>query len=233
MKVSGGHMIKARVLDVDRKKITLDTGIKMAKIAVTDITPECILEQMPSADGTPRNPGEILAGDIVQVYLEHEETPEGDMLVSGQQAAVRRRVRAVWKELQDRMEDGKPVKGRILNSVAGGFSVGVAGLVCFLPNSVATRATTRKIGELQDFKVTQMNPSRTNVVLTDWRFNPNQHNNRNYGNSGGNMGRWRQQQPKQQRDVVREAAGLKEELEGKKQAAPAAAVRQAAPAATV
>lgn len=214
MKVSGGHMIKARVLEVDRKKITLDTGVKMAKIAVTDITPECILEQMPSTDGSPRTPGEILAGDIVQVYLEHEETPEGDMLVSGQQAAVRRRVRAVWKELQDRMQDGKPVKGRILNNVAGGYSVGVAGLVCFLPNSVATRATTRKIGELQDFKVTQMNASRTNVVLTDWRYNPNQQNNR-YQRGGANIGRWRQQQPRQQRDVIKEATGLKEELEGK------------------
>jgi len=214
MKVSGGHMIKARVLEVDRKKITLDTGVKMAKIAVTDITPECILEQMPNADGTLRIPGEILAGDTVQVYLEHEETPEGDMLVSGQQAAVKKRVRAVWKELQDRLQDGKPVKGRVLNSVAGGYSVGVAGLVCFLPNSLATRATTRKIGELQDFKVSQMNASRTNVVLTDWRYTPNRQNNRNqYG--GGNPGKWRQQQPKQPRSVIKEAIGLKEELERK------------------
>ena len=212
MKVSGGHMIKARVLEVDRKKITLDTGVKMAKIAVTDITPECILEQAPTADGSPRAAGEILAGDIVQVYLEHEETPEGDMLVSGQQAAVRRRVRAVWKELQDRMIDGKPVKGRILNSVAGGYSVGIAGLVCFLPNSVATRATTRRIGELQEFKVTQMNPSRKNVVVADWRYNRNQQQYRNPG--GGGMNRWKQQQPRQ-RDVIKEAAGLKEELEGK------------------
>jgi hypothetical protein len=227
MKVSGGHMIKARVLDVDRKKITLDTGVKMAKIAVTDITPECILEQMPTADGSPRTPGEILAGDIVQVYLEHEETPEGDMLVSGQQAAVRRRVRAVWKELQDRMEDGKPVKGRILNSVAGGYSVGVAGLVCFLPNSVATRATTRRIGELQDFKVTQMNPSRTNVVLTDWRYNPNQQHNNNR-HHGGNA-KWRQQQQPRQRDVIKEAAGLKEELEGKAPTPAAQAAGAVAP----
>jgi hypothetical protein len=214
MKVSGGHMIKARVLEVDRKKITLDTGLKMAKIAVTDITPECIMEQMPSPDGSPRIPGEILAGDIVQVYLEHEETPEGDMLVSGQQAAVRRRVRAVWKELQDRMQDQKPVKGRILNSVAGGFSVGVAGLVCFLPNSLATPATTRKIGELQDFKVAQMNASRTNVVLSDSRYIPHYQKNRNQ-HGRDTMGRWRQQQPRQQRDVIKEAMGLKEELEGK------------------
>ena len=164
-------MIKARVLHVDRKKILLNTGIKLAKIATSDITPECILEQRGSDDPAepPRSPGEVRPGDTVQVFLEHEETPEGDMLVSGQQAAVKRRVRAVWKELQDRLHDGQPVKGRVLNSLSGGYAVGVAGLVCFLPNRATTPATARRIGELQDFKVVQMNPARNNVVLTDWR----------------------------------------------------------------
>jgi len=106
----------------------------------------------------------------VQVYLEHEETPEGDMLVSGQQAAVRRRVRAVWRELQQRLIDGRPVKGRILNSVPGGFAIGVGGLVCFASNRSMTKATARRIGELQDFKVVQMNPARNNVVLEDNRL---------------------------------------------------------------
>lgn len=58
MNVAGGHMIKARVLQVDKRKVTLDTGMKLAKIAVSDITPDCILERasaeaggFPSADG--------------------------------------------------------------------------------------------------------------------------------------------------------------------------------------
>ena len=224
MQVAGGHMIKARVLQADRRKITLDTGLKMAKIAVSDITPECILQQVPSGDGTPRTPGTIIPGDIVQVYLEHEETPEGDMLVSGQQAAVRRRVRAVWKELQDRMQDGRPVKGRVLNSLAGGYAVGVAGLVCFLPNRSTTKATSRRIGELQNFKVIQMNPARNNVVVYDWRMvNNNNFNNRG-GGGGGNAGNWRQRQQQYQQQqqqqkppprqrIVKEAAGLTEDLE--------------------
>lgn len=162
-------MIEARVLHVDRRKITLDTGVKIAKIALSDITPECILSRAPD-DGITRDLGEVRVGDTVQVYLEHEETPEGDMLVSGQQAAVRRRVRAVWRELQERLHDGKPIKGRILNAVAGGYAVGIAGLVCFLPNSMVTRGTARRIGELQQFKVAQMTASRNNVVLQDWQY---------------------------------------------------------------
>ena len=215
-------MIKARVLAADRKKITLDAGIKIAKIAVSDITPECILEQVPSKDGTPRSPGEILPGDLVQVYMEYEETPEGDMLVSGQQAAVRRRVRAVWRELLDRLKDGKPVKGRVLNSLTGGFAVGVGGLVCFLPASAATRAATRRIGELQDFKVTNMNIARNNVVLADWRVVRGERSmfkyDPNYNNNRGNKENFQRQPPGQRynkpRAVVAAAEVLKSELEG-------------------
>jgi hypothetical protein len=230
LKVSGGHMIKARVLNVDRKRIMLDTGVKVAKIAVGDITPDCIIER--AADGgVPRGPGEVRPGDVLQVYLEHEETPEGDMLVSGQQAAVRRRVRAVWRELQDRLQDGKPVKGRVLNTLSGGYAVGVAGLVCFLPNSATTRATARRIGELQDFKVAAMNAARNNVVLADWRFvrggrpifSPQHRGDyqQRGGGGGGGGGQWRQQQqqqnrgPRRERAVLKEAEGLKGELEKK------------------
>jgi small subunit ribosomal protein S1 len=166
--VSKGHMIQARILSIDKRKVTLDTGIAIAKVAVTDITPDCILK--PIDDKKPRKLGEIRVGDVVQVFLERKETPEGDMLVSGQQAAVQRRVRAVWKELQNRMHNDKKVKGRILNAVSGGFAVGVGGLVCFLPNSMATKATSRKVGELQYFRILQMNPARSNVVLQDWAF---------------------------------------------------------------
>lgn len=208
-------MIKARVLAVDRRKITLDAGVKVAKIAVSDISPECILEEAPSPDGTPRSHGEVLPGDVVQVFLEHEETPEGDMLVSGQQAAVRRRSRAVWRELLDRLRDGQPVKGRVLNSLGGGFAVGIGGLVCFLPNSAATRATTRRIGELQEFRVTQMNIARNNVVLADWRVVRGARGM--WHSKPGSSNRPQQQQGRdntKHREVVAAAEDLKVELEG-------------------
>lgn len=164
-------MIKARVLNVDKKRILLDTGIKIAKIGISDITPECIIERSTRDSSPPRDsPTEVRPGDVLQVYLEHFESPEGDMLVSGQQAAVRRRVRAVWKELQNCMDDGRPVKGRILNAVSGGFSVGIAGLICFLPLRSTAQRTAQKIGDLQDFKVVRMNPARNNVVLADCKM---------------------------------------------------------------
>jgi hypothetical protein len=117
-------------------------------------------------------PGEVRPGDVVQIYLEYEETPEGDMMVSGQQAATQRRLRAVWKELVERAKAGRPVKGRILNQLTGGFAVGVAGLTCFLPATRCSPVMASKIGELQDFKIMAMSPAKNNVVLTDPRLDP-------------------------------------------------------------
>jgi len=161
-------MIKATVVHKDKRKLILDTGIKYATIGLHEITPESILERkgrkLLSRDE------EVEVGDTLQVFLESVETPEGEMLVTGQQAAVKKRTKAVWAELLERLKDGKPVKGRLLNSLSGGYSVGVAGLVCFLPNRNASRITTSRIGELADYRVIQMNASRSNVVLEDCRL---------------------------------------------------------------
>ena len=47
----------------------------------------------------------------MQVFLESVETPEGDMLVSGQQAAQERRFQAIWNELEQRMKEREKVQG--------------------------------------------------------------------------------------------------------------------------
>lgn len=48
---------------------------------------------------------------MVQVFLESVGTLEGDMLVSGVQAAAARRMAAVWNELEGRYKRGEMVKG--------------------------------------------------------------------------------------------------------------------------
>ena len=177
MKVARGHMIQAKVLHKDKKKLILDAGVRTTSIGLHEVGPEAILK---TVDGRAPEEGGVQVGDTVQVFLEEVETPEGDMLVTGQQAAVKRRVKAVWAELLERLKDGKPVKGRLLNSLSGGYSVGVAGMVCFLPNRNAAKITAARIGELADYRVIQMNASRSNVVLEDCRL---QH--RRQGKSGG------------------------------------------------
>lgn len=165
MKVSQGHMIMAKVIKIDKKKVILDTGVKYTTIGLHELTEDSILERKNG-----NSSGPVREGDTVQVFLESIETPEGDMLVTGQESAVQIRAQAIWAELLERLKDGKPVKGRLLNSLAGGYSVGVAGIVCFLPNRNASKYTASRIGELSDYKVIQMNASRSNVVLEDCRL---------------------------------------------------------------
>lgn len=181
--LSEGHMVKAKVVKVDKRKAILDLrNGKFATIGVHELTPDSVLERkLDPAAANQRASADIAlsdalqeatptVGDTVQVFLESIETPEGNVLVRGQESAVSRRTKAVWQQLLERLKDGKPVKGRLLNSLAGGYSVGVAGIVCFLPNRNASKVTASRIGELSEYRVIQMNASRSNVVLSDCRM---------------------------------------------------------------
>jgi len=86
------------------------------------------------------------------------------------------------------LKDGRPVKGRLLNSLAGGYSVGVAGIVCFLPNRNASKVTAGRIGELSEYRVIQMNASRSNVVLSDCRLDRGRGGEGRRGGRGGRRG---------------------------------------------
>ena len=194
--LSEGHMIKATVVKVDGRKAILDLrNGKFATIGMHELNSDSVLErgrereregdEEDSSSG-PRPPR---PGDTVRVFLESIETPEGDVLVRGQESAVSRRTKAVWQELLERLKDGRPVKGRLLNSLAGGYSVGVAGIVCFLPNRNASKVTAGRIGELSEYRVIQMNASRSNVVLSDCRLDRGDRGRGGEGRRGGRGGR--------------------------------------------
>lgn len=161
-----GHMIRAQILEMGRRTVTLDTGLLPARVARADLPPECVVGTTVE-DDKPRSPGELREGDVVQVFLESVGTLEGDMLVSGVQAAAARRMAAVWNELEGRYKRGEMVKGRILNAIYRGFSVGVAGVVGFLPARQCSRPTARRIGQLQKFRILSLDRARGSFILAD------------------------------------------------------------------
>jgi len=202
--LSEGHMIKATVVKVDGRKAILDLrNGKFATIGMHELNSDSVLErgrgrgrererERERGRGREGNEEDSSSGprpgDTVQVFLESIETPEGDVLVRGQESAVSRRTKAVWQELLERLKDGRPVKGRLLNSLAGGYSVGVAGIVCFLPNRNASKVTAGRIGELSEYRVIQMNASRSNVVLSDCRLDRGRGGEGRRGGRGGRRG---------------------------------------------
>lgn len=78
-------------------------------------------------------------------------------------------------ELDFLRRSGQAVHGYILNSVNGGFSVGLNGLVAFAPNNelaIAAKGKTQAkqnylfLGSRMNFRVAKINFERRNVILT-------------------------------------------------------------------
>jgi ribosomal protein S1 len=82
----------------------------------------------------------------------------------------------LFYELEYLKKKNQSLKGYILNSVNGGFSVGIGGIVGFIPNNEITtnkntqyqsnRLNTIILDSCFDFKILNINFSRKNVVLT-------------------------------------------------------------------
>ncbi len=114
-----GSIVSGVVLDVDKDWVTVHVGLKS--------------EGVVSLDEFRNNDGEldISVGDEVEVALEAVEDGYGETRISREKA----RKIATWKMLEDALESGEFVTGKIINRVKGGFSVEVEVVKAFLPGS--------------------------------------------------------------------------------------------------
>jgi len=75
----------------------------------------------------------------------------------------------VWEDIKESYEEGKTVKGVIVNRVKGGFSVDI-GVQAFLPGSQADLRPIRNLDEMVGktftFKILKYNRKRSNIVLS-------------------------------------------------------------------
>ena len=104
-----GSIVSGVVLDVDKDWVTIHVGLKS--------------EGVVSLDEFRDNAGEvaIAVGDEVQVALEAVEDGYGETRISREKA----RKITTWKMLEDALETGEFVTGKIQNRVKGGFAVEV------------------------------------------------------------------------------------------------------------
>lgn len=72
---------------------------------------------------------------MLKFTVEELETPYGDMQLAVERPQERDKFARVWREIRAAMLADEAVLGRVLNAVGGGYSVGVAGIVCFCPIS--------------------------------------------------------------------------------------------------
>ena len=114
-----GKVITTRIVAVDRRNgvAHATTGLRAPTTYRLDELPE-----------------NVAVGDVVEARVKWMNNPlrELDLEVKGL-AASKKKERA-WRELLEARDNGKSVKGRILNAVNGGYAVGIAGLIAFLPS---------------------------------------------------------------------------------------------------
>lgn len=112
-------------------------------------------------------PNDIHVGDVLHVTLETTETPFGDPAVSIDMPKGPDRYEQTLEELQRAYDSGEQIMGRILNSVNGGYAVGVAGLVAFCPFRMCTLQTASHLGVLQPFIINSFRQEPFNMILQD------------------------------------------------------------------
>jgi len=154
LEMQPGSIVTGVVLDVDKEWVTVHVGLKSEGIIS--------LDEFRNNDGSV----EIESGDEVQVALEAVEDGYGETRISREKA----RKIGTWKKLEEALETGEFVEGKVLTRVKGGFSVEVDVVKAFLPGSLVDIRPVKEAPELentvQEFKVIKLDYKRNNVVLS-------------------------------------------------------------------
>src|SRR6056300_2001415 len=127
-----GSIVSGVVLDVDNDWVTVHVGLKS--------------EGVVPLDEFRNNEGEvnISVGDEVEVALEAVEDGYGETRISREKA---RKIKT-WKKLEEALETGEFVEGKVLTRVKGGFSVEVDVVKAFLPGSLVDIRPVKEAPEL-------------------------------------------------------------------------------------
>ncbi|MCF8304446.1 MAG: 30S ribosomal protein S1 [Bacteroidales bacterium] len=105
-------------------------------------------------------------GDTLEVYVESQEDPNGQLLLSHRKARTLRS----WERINNAFENDEIVKGHVKSRTKGGLIVDVFGIECFLPGSQIDVKPIRDydafVGKTMEFKVVKINQEYKNVVVS-------------------------------------------------------------------
>ena len=107
-------------------------------------------------------------GDQLRLMVRHVQNPMGEMELSNTQRELEEREFGLWGEIKATRSRGGLIKGRVLNVCKGGWSVGIAGYVAFLPNNCVKPYDGRAkppLGELLQFRILKIRDDIRNIVV--------------------------------------------------------------------
>ena len=153
-KLKPGAIVIGTVVDVRNDVVVINAGLKSEGIVP--------IEQFRNEAGEI----DVGVGDEIKVALDSLENGFGETVLSREKA----KRAMVWDELEEVMEAGETITGRISGKVKGGFTVDIKDVRAFLPGSLVDVRPVRDPvyleGKELEFKIIKLDRKRNNVVVS-------------------------------------------------------------------
>ncbi|MCR5038588.1 MAG: 30S ribosomal protein S1 [Bacteroidales bacterium] len=108
----------------------------------------------------------LKVGDKVEVYVENQEGPNGQLILSHKKALLLKS----WDRVNEAFEKGEIINGYVKSRTKGGLIVEVFGIEAFLPGSQIDVKPIRDydvfVDSVMEFKVVKINQEFKNVVVS-------------------------------------------------------------------
>ncbi len=109
---------------------------------------------------------DLKVGDTVEVYVENQEDPNGQLILSHKKA----RILKSWERINAAFENQEIIKGYVKSRTKGGLIVDIFGIEAFLPGSQIDVKPIRDydvfVDKVMEFKVVKINHEYKNVVVS-------------------------------------------------------------------
>jgi len=109
---------------------------------------------------------DLKVGDTVEVYVENQEDPNGQLILSHKKA----RILKSWERINAAYEKQEIIKGYVKSRTKGGLIVDIFGIEAFLPGSQIDVKPIRDydifVDKVMEFKVVKINHEYKNVVVS-------------------------------------------------------------------
>ncbi|MCD6201154.1 MAG: 30S ribosomal protein S1 [Bacteroidales bacterium] len=149
--VAPNEVVEGTVLSMTNREVVVNIGYKS--------------EGVISLNEFRYNP-DLKVGDKVEVYVESQEDPKGQLILSHKKARALRS----WERVNESYAKNEIIKGYIKCRTKGGMIVDVFGIEAFLPGSQIDVKPIRDydvfVGKTMEFKVVKINQEFKNVVVS-------------------------------------------------------------------
>ncbi len=148
--LTAGTILRGKIVEITRDFVVVDVGLKSEGL-------------VPTSEFT--DPDDLVLENEVEVYLDHAENEQGQIVLSREKAFRQRQ----WEYIIQHCEEGSIVKGKILRKVKGGLIVDI-GMEAFLPGSQIDNKRIKSLDEFIgitcEFKILKINLERKNIVVS-------------------------------------------------------------------